>query len=118
VFVPFQEAAAVVSVLGRHGLRAESPPDEWLPTGGIALLEVGENRRIDLFFSLDAAYDEVEARVRRFPFGRDEPVELPFLSAEDLMVFKVSFGRPRDWLTLSPCWTPTPGSTCPTSSGS
>jgi hypothetical protein len=100
VFLLFQEAGAVVSALDRHGLRAEAPPSEWLPIGGIALREVEENRRIGLFFSLDAAYDEVQARVRRFPFGRDEPVELPILSAEDLMVFKVSFGRPQDWFDI------------------
>lgn len=40
------------------------------------------------------------ARVRRFPFGRDGGPRLPFLSAEDLAVFKLSFGRDKDWIDL------------------
>ena len=100
LFAPFAEAEAIVSSLRTHGLEAEEPSAAWIPIGGVAVRDTTEDRRIDLFFSLDHAYDEVQARVRRFPFGRDEQVELPFLSVEDLVVFKLSFGRPRDWVDI------------------
>ena len=54
---------------------------------------------LDLFFSLDERYDEIAGRVRRFPFGSGS-LEFPFLSAEDLVVFKLSFGRDKDWVDL------------------
>lgn len=100
VFVPFAQAENVVSALAGHGWEPEQPAESWIPVGGVAVRDRAEKRRMDLFFSLDPAYAEVQARVRRFPFGRDEQVELPFLSAEDLVVFKVSFGRPKDWLDI------------------
>ncbi len=34
------------------------------------------------------------------PFGPDRRL-LPFLSAEDLTLFKLSFGRPKDWVDVT-----------------
>ena len=58
------------------------------------------------FLSLAAAkqwrvdrYDEIRHRCVQHPFGRGADV-LPFLSAEDLSIFKLSFGRPQDWVDL------------------
>ena len=52
-----------------------------------------------MFPSLDGRYDEVERRCVNHPFGPERLV-LPFLSVEDLAVFKLSFGRDKDWVDL------------------
>jgi len=100
VFVPFPNAAEVVQAFERRGLMAEGDPAGWLPNAGVRLGRPGELAKIDLFFSLDNSYERVAARVRRFPFGREGGPDLPFLSAEDLVVFKLSFGRDKDWIDL------------------
>lgn len=52
---------------------------------------------IDLFLSNTDFHASMEARVQRQPFdGR----EIPVLSIEDLLVCKVLFDRPKDWLDL------------------
>ncbi len=53
-----------------------------------------------MFPSLDERYDEIARRVEDHPFGREGEL-LPFLSAEDLALFKLSFSRPQDWVDLS-----------------
>jgi hypothetical protein len=67
--------------------------------GGVRLLHEVEPFPLDVFPSLDDRYRDVEARVVRHPFGRAGAI-LPFLSAEDLCAFKLSFGRPQDWVDL------------------
>ena len=56
----------------------------------------GENP-VDLFFNTTPFHEDVAQRVRWEPFvGR----ELPFLSCQDLAVFKVFFDRTKDWADL------------------
>jgi len=50
---------------------------------------------LDLFFSYDALHDACMERRRRVPFGED--AEIFVLSAEDLLIFKCIFDRPKDW---------------------
>lgn len=50
--------------------------------------------------SLDPRYVEAERRELLHRFGTAGDM-LPFMSAEDLRVFKLSFGRPKDWLDLA-----------------
>jgi hypothetical protein len=52
---------------------------------------------VDVFLNTTAFHEEVAARVRWEPFG---DVALPFLSCEDLAVFKAFFNRTRDWADL------------------
>lgn len=52
-----------------------------------------------MFPSLDERYDEIRRRCVNHPFGSEQEV-LPFLSAEDLALFKLSFGRDKDWVDL------------------
>lgn len=99
VFAMFDEVDAAVRVLGTLGLRAERPRSEWLPMAGIRLRQEGGLCPVDVFPSLDERYAEIERRCVRHPFGPDA-VELPFLSAEDLALFKLSFGRDKDWVDL------------------
>ena len=52
---------------------------------------------IDLFFRASAFHDGVAARSVRHPFAG---LHLPFLSADDLAVFKALFDRPKDWIDI------------------
>lgn len=98
VFVAVDRAPAVVEDLGLLGLRPEDDRAEWAPVAGIRLRgDAGDVA--DLFFSVDEHYEVVRRRIRRFPFG-SPPRRLPFLSAEDLVVFKLSFNRDRDWVDI------------------
>lgn len=72
----------------------------WLPIAGIRLRRPADPFPVDLFPTLDAErYTEIERRCVRHPLG-DDAHQLPFLSAEDLTVFKLSFGRDKDWVDL------------------
>lgn len=53
---------------------------------------------VDLFFADTAFHDAMAARVRRVPFADGEA---PVLSIEDLLVCKVLFDRPKDWLDVA-----------------
>ena len=99
VFVPFERATEIVAGLEDLGFTPANPPDQWLPIAGVRLVQAGDPAMLDLFFSIDERYDEIAERIRRFPFGA-EAAQLPFLSAEDLAVFKLSFGRDKDWVDL------------------
>ena len=70
-----------------------------MPAAGIRLRRSSDPFPLDLFRSLDAAYDEIARRCVLQPFGPGQQ-RLPFLSAEDLAVFKLSFGRDKDWVDL------------------
>ena len=52
---------------------------------------------VDLFFAYDELHDAMRREVRRVPFGDDT---LPILSPEHLIVCKVAFDRPKDWLDV------------------
>lgn len=99
IFSPFATASAVVFAFEAMGLVAVEPEERWLPVAGVRLSRDADRATVDLFFSLDEHYDEIAARAVTFPFG-PEHRPLPFLSAEDLALFKLSFGRPKDWVDL------------------
>lgn len=52
---------------------------------------------VDLFFAYDAFHEAAARARRRVPFADGE---IPILAAEHLMVCKVVFNRPRDWVDL------------------
>ncbi|HUV18807.1 MAG TPA: hypothetical protein VMW33_10045 [Ilumatobacteraceae bacterium] len=53
---------------------------------------------VDLFFRASEFHDAAADRVEMHPFGTHT---LPFLSAQDLVVFKSLFDRPKDWVDIS-----------------
>lgn len=53
---------------------------------------------IDLFFRADALHDGVAQRAVLLPFAT---MQLPFVAADDLAVFKSLFDRPKDWLDIA-----------------
>jgi hypothetical protein len=58
-----------------------------------------ERTPIDLFFSYDPLHASCLTRIRSVPFGAE--AELPILTAEDLVIFKVLFDRPKDWVDVA-----------------
>lgn len=108
VFVPPAELERVFAALDGLGLRPELEADVRLPIAGCRLRSDDTPYPVDLFPSLDHHYEEVRRRCVVHPFGPDG-AELPFLSAEDLAVFKLSFGRPKDWVDLTAVAAARPG---------
>jgi hypothetical protein len=100
VFATIDEIDAALEALDDIGLVPEIDRADWLPVAGIRLRGAQEPFPVDLFPSLDVAYAAVQDRVVEHPFG-PERRSLPFLSAEDLTVFKLSFGRAKDWVDLT-----------------
>lgn len=83
------------------GLRPEARPDEQQPPiTGIRFVHRDDPFPVDVFPALDERYREIEGRRVLRPFGRGDDL-LPFLSAEDLCLFKLSYGRPKDWVDLA-----------------
>jgi hypothetical protein len=54
--------------------------------------------RIDFFVSFHRYHDEVKSRTVT---GDLRGFKIPILSAEDLLIFKVLFSRPKDWLDVT-----------------
>lgn len=52
---------------------------------------------VDLFFAYDPFHDAVRASVRTVPFA---DMTIPVLSADHLVVCKVVFNRPKDWVDI------------------
>jgi hypothetical protein len=77
--------------LGRHWRRAPGPP--------VRLVRGRDT--LDLFFAFDPFHQVVVGRAMRYPFSAgDRVIELPFLSANDLVAFKISFNRRKDWADI------------------
>lgn len=97
-FVPVGDIDRVADALSPLGYSLE-PGTGDPPIAGHRFRSQRQPFPIDVFCDLDDRYRAVEARVVQHPFGRAGDV-LPFLSAEDLSVFKLSFGRGQDWVDL------------------
>lgn len=99
VFSPLDDIDTVLDAFSRINLAPEEARQRWVPIAGIRLRHESRPYPVDLFPSLDDRYAEIEARTVEHPFGPDQ-VWMPFLSPEDLAVFKLSFGREKDWVDL------------------
>lgn len=109
VFSPTSTIDDILGAFAEIGLNPERNRAEWLPSAGIRLRRASEPFPVDVFPSLDDhIYAEIERRCVRRPFGPSQQ-PLPFLSAEDLAVFKLSFGRDKDWVDLRAIVAATPG---------
>lgn len=95
VFVPPSDHAALHAALADFAWVEE--------TDAAAALRDGQSRSfwgrtpIDLFFAYDEFHDAMRAARRTVPFA-DGTIEV--LSPEHLLVCKVLFNRPKDWLDL------------------
>lgn len=89
----------MAAALAPLGLQRTTPIDDPAPVAGVRFEHPSDPFPVNVFPSLDPRYAEIERRCVRHPFGRRND-ELPFLSAEDLCAFKLSFGRPQDLVDL------------------
>lgn len=99
VFVAASESPRVLAVLETLGVDPGGARER------AAIRERGQTRLrwertpLDLFFSYDPLHESCLARVRTVPFGEGE--RIPILSAEDLVLFKILFDRPKDWTDVA-----------------
>lgn len=95
VFAVPEEADAVARALRPLGV--EPDPDR------VALERDGQARwrwaetPIDLFFANDPIHDAMRESVRKVPFGE---ARIPILGPEHLLLCKVAFDRPKDWVDI------------------
>lgn len=97
VFVPPDRFEVVASPLVALGAPADDPAVELLVRRDGQARVVWEGTPIDLFFSYDAFHEAAGAARRGVPFA-DRTI--PILSPEHLVVCKVIFNRPRDWVDI------------------
>ena len=99
VFVPWDRGIDHLDLFEEIDFRPAAPVAGAIPVAGIRLRSEASPIKLDVFFSLGEHYDVVAARLRWFPFGHDGE-ELPFFSPEDVVAFKVSFNRDKDWVDI------------------
>ncbi len=98
-FVPWDRRHDIIPLFEALDFQPQQSLDELIPVAGVRLSHPGSHLKIDVFFALDEVYDRVRDRLVLHPFG-PERVELPFFSAEDITLFKVSFNRDKDWVDI------------------
>jgi hypothetical protein len=96
VFIRVERAGEVLDVVRPLGVEDTSSDRRALGTDGQARLRWGKYK-LDVFLSNHPFHDSVATRVRMVPFSA---TEIPILACEDLVVFKVTFNRPKDWLDI------------------
>ena len=95
VFVEPTEADRVAAALVPLGIEPD-PDRAALERDGQARWR-WETTPIDLFFSNDPIHDAMRDAIRTVPFG---DARIPILSPEHLLLCKLAFDRPKDWLDI------------------
>ena len=101
VFVPPSEVSRVLSTVQCLGIGGPAEGSSIIPTAGVRC--PWEETHVDFFFAYDPEFFGcVQGRVEGHLFfdSSDQEHVLPFLSAEDLVIFKVLFNRPKDWVDI------------------
>jgi hypothetical protein len=97
VFVPAERFGDVAGPLSALGAAADDPAVAAIARrDGQVRIMWGETPT-DVFFSYDAFHDAARDGTRRVPFGTGT---IPILAPEHLMVCKVVFNRPKDWVDI------------------
>lgn len=99
VFAPWDGRTTVIPMFEAIGYRPEESAGDAPPVAGIRLIDPASPVLLDVFFALDDHYERIRERLVWFPFG-PQGEELPFLSAEDIALFKLSFNRDKDWVDI------------------
>jgi hypothetical protein len=94
--LPPEAAAPVLELLARLGVAITADDREAIACDGQARLDWAGSY-LDVFFATLDLHLEMAERARVVRFG---PVDLPILAPEDLVVCKVVFDRPKDWLDI------------------
>jgi hypothetical protein len=97
VFVTAERFAEVAAPLTRLGAPVDDPEVAELVLRDGQVRVMWDLTPIDLFFSYDPFHDAAARARHSVPFG-DETI--PILSADHLVVCKVVFNRPKDWVDI------------------
>ena len=97
VFVPVARFDEVATPLRRLGAAVDDPLVARTARRDGQVRVMWDLTPIDLFFSYDAFHDAAAAATRTVPFGE---ATIPILAAEHLVVCKVVYNRPRDWVDI------------------
>jgi len=97
VFIPAARFSEVAAPLVRLGAAADDPSVEALVQRDGQVRVMWEATPIDLFFSYDAFHDAAARARRSVPFG---DATIPILGPDHLIVCKVVFDRPKDWVDI------------------
>jgi hypothetical protein len=95
VFVEANEVDRVLAAIGDVVNANESERESLVREGQVRLW--WDVTPVDLFLNNTPFHHDVATRVRHYDFAG---ARLPFLSCDDLAVFKAFFNRPKDWVDL------------------
>jgi hypothetical protein len=96
VTVSPEDADPVLGALTHLGVTVSPADRALIKRDGQARLD-WDGSYLDLFFATFELHREMAVRSRQVSFG---PVRIPILSPEHLIVCKVVFDRPKDWLDV------------------
>jgi hypothetical protein len=97
VFVPPSRFAEVAAPLTALGAAADDPTVAEIVLRDGQARVMWDTTPIDLFFSYDDFHDAAAEQAHRVPFA---DATIPILGAEHLIVCKVVFNRPKDWVDI------------------
>jgi hypothetical protein len=97
VFITAARFAEVATPLVELGAAANDPAVAELVRRDEQVRVMWDQTPIDLFFSYDAFHDAASRDLRRVPFG---DTTIPILGPDHLVVCKVVFDRPKDWVDI------------------
>lgn len=98
VFLPVSEVGRVFGVLGELGAAVGNPGLKRLAARDEQVRILWDGTPIDLFFAYDPLHLSSMERRRAVDFYGDT---IHVLSAEDLIVYKATFDRPKDWVDIA-----------------
>jgi len=96
VFAPASEHDAVLAALAPLGVEAGDATPEAAQCDGQCRWWWGRNP-IDVFFAYDELHEAMREAINLVPFGDER---IPILSPEHLLVCKVVYDRPKDWIDI------------------
>lgn len=94
--LPPAAAAPVLHLLARLGVTITPADRDAIDRDGQVRLDWGGSY-LDVFFATVALHFQMAERARMVRFG---PLDIPILAPEHLIVCKVVFDRPKDWLDI------------------
>lgn len=97
LFVRAREFDRVGEILIALGASADEPSVAATALRDGQVRVMWDGTPVDLFFAYDAFHEAAAARVRTVPFAQSE---ITILAVEHLIVCKVIFDRPKDWVDI------------------
>lgn len=96
LFIPIKRYGFLRETIDSLGVAGEVDKKTLESQGQCRLL--WDRTPIDLFFAYDDLHWEMRRKLRLVPFSTDS--KIPILSPEHLMVCKVAYNRPKDWIDI------------------